>query len=298
MLALKTKLRSVTRSRRCPLCEGNHKCARGSDGLILCGRRSGPQPGCVHLGQTKDGIWGIYRTADDPVLKERDRLCSPVPKPSPRPPVDWTGITERFRRNMTPACADELCEQLGLPRLALDALPIGYDPASAAWTFPESDGVGRTVGIVRRFRDGSKKAMPGSRRGLTIPKDWSERGTPLFIVEGQSDALALSLCAVSCIGRPSNGGGADMLAELLAGFSLARPIVLLGENDQKPDGTWPGKDGAVRVASVLAERLQRPVFWTLPPGGAKDIRAWLLSRKPISNILDSFHEIGGKLCPF
>jgi phage/plasmid primase-like uncharacterized protein len=195
---------------------------------------------------------------------------------------------------LTPALADELCEQLGLPRVALDALPlVGHD--GKAWTFPEVDGRGEIIGIARRFRDGSKKAVSGSRRGLTIPVNWSERGTPLFIVEGQSDTLALSLCAVSSIGRPSNTGGADMLAELLVGFPLDRPIIVMGENDQKPDGQWPGHDGADRVATALAKKLQRRIFLALPPDGAKDVRAWILSQHPDPAILDDWHLLGEKL---
>jgi putative DNA primase/helicase len=292
----RTKLRAVSRSRPCSVCGGDHKCSRGADGLILCGRRSGLQPGFFYLGQTKDGIWGLYRYEDDPVLWGRECRHIPAPKPLPHPSVDWPATAEGLAGNLTPALADELCERLGLPRLALDTLPlIGYDPASGAWTFPEKDGVGRIIGLVCRFRDGSKKAMPGSQRGLTVPVRWSERGTPLLIVEGQSDTLALSLCAVSAIGRPSNSGGVEMLAELLADFPLDRPVIVLGENDQKPDGKWPGKDGAIQVASALAEKLQRRISWTLPPDGAKDIRSWILSQKPISNILDSWHEIGEQL---
>lgn len=293
---LKTKLHPVNRSRPCPVCGGNHKCSHGTDGLIVCGRRSGPQPGFVCLGTARgDSQFTLFRSENDPVIRDRERPQPPAAPP--RPPVDWPHLAEKYRRNLTVALADELCCQLRLPRVALDSLPaIGYD--GSAWTFPEQDGDGRTIGIVRRFRDGSKKAMPGSRRGLTVPVRWRERDTPLFVVEGQSDTLALSLCAVSAIGRPSNCGAVDMLAVLLSDFPPDRPIVVLGENDQKPGGSWPGKDGAITVARQLAERLSRPVHWTLPPDSSKDIREWILTQNPIPKVLDSFHEIGDKLCQF
>jgi hypothetical protein len=260
----------------------------------MCGRRSGPQPGFVYLGLAKgDPQFRLYRSENDPVILDRERTWRTSPKNSTSPPpVDWPALAKQLADNLTPALADELCEQLGLPRLALDALPlIGYDPAKRAWTFPEMDGAGRIIGIVHRFRAGSKKAMRGSRRGLTIPANWSERGTPLLIVEGQSDTLVLSLCATSCIGRPSNTGGAEMLAELLSDFPSDRLIIVMGENDQKPDGLWPGREGAKVIAEALAERLQRRIFWTLAPTGAKDIRDWILLQKPIPCILDSWHEI-------
>jgi hypothetical protein len=192
--------------------------------------------------------------------------------------------------------ADELAGALGLPRLALAALPlIGFDPAGGCWTFPEVSAAGRVVGIVRRYRDGSKRAMAGSARGLTVPARWDERGTPVLVVEGQSDVLALSLCAVSAVGRPSNAGGVALLAELLAGWPPGREIVVMGENDRKADGRWPGRDGAVHVAEDLAARLWRRVAWALPPDGAKDVRAWILAQNPIPNVLDSWHDIGDKL---
>jgi phage/plasmid primase-like uncharacterized protein len=292
-----TKLIAVSRAAPCPVCGGNHKCSRSDDGLLLCGRRTGPQPGFVHLGAAKDEVWHLYRAADDPALLNRERNSPKVV--ISRPSVDWAENAEQLARNLTPALADELCEKLCLPRLALDALPmIGYDAASGAWTFPEQDGAGRIVGIVRRFRDGSKRTMPSSRRGLTVPANWYERDTPLFIVEGQSDTITLSLCAVSAIGRPSNTGGVDMLAELLSSFPLARQIVVMGENDHKPDGFWPGKDGAVRIASALSEKLTRPVYWTLPPAGAKDVRAWIISQKPDPCILDDWHILGESLWEF
>jgi hypothetical protein len=283
-----TTLKAVTRGKPCQVCGGGHKCSRGEDGLILCGRRTGPQPGFVHLGSAKDEIWSIYRAEDERAASAR----SYTPPPKPRL-TNWARIAERFASALTPQLADELCSQLGLPRCALDAMPlIGFDAGSKAWAFPEVGGRGNIIGVTRRFRDGSKRAMPGSQRGLTIPRGWRERGTPLCVVEGASDTLALSVCAVSCVGRPSNNGGTEHLAELLADFPREREIVVMGECDAKPDGSWPGRAGAIKVASGLAKLLGRRVAWALPPDGAKDVRAWVLRQNADHSILDSFHEIG------
>jgi hypothetical protein len=296
MPATKSKLKGVTRSAPCELCAGRDGCARGADGLRLCRRSSGPFPGFVHLGPAKgDPQWHLYRVENDPAL-DRERPWRAAPKVSIRPPIDWTARAKELAGNLTPALADELCARLDLPRLALDVLQgIGYDLATQSWTFPEVNARGEVIGIVRRYRDGSKRAMPGSQRGLTIPKKWRECETPVCVIEGPSDTLALSLCAVSCIGRPSNCGGVDLLAELLSNFPIDRSIVVLGENDAKPDGAWPGKDGAIRVASTLSERLQRRIAWALPPDDAKDVRAWILSQKPDPRVLDDWHIIGEKL---
>ncbi len=66
-----------------------------------------------------------------------------------------------------------------------------------------------------------------------------------------------------------------MLAELLAGVRPDQKIIVLGENDAKPDATWPGRDGAESIAQKLAAQLGRSIGWALPAAGAKDLRAWL-----------------------
>jgi len=197
--------------------------------------------------------------------------------------VAWAPIADSFHRYLTPAHKNDLCEQLRLPRLALDALPlIGYDAGADCWTYPEEDGGGRVIGIVRRYRDGAQKPMVGSSLGLIVPHGWRERDTSLFIVESLADVLALSLCAVSAIGLPSIKGGAKMLVALLAGFPLDRAIVVIGAV-------------ADRLAEVLAATLQRRIAWTLPPDGAKDLHTWILSQNPDPHILDDWHIIGEHL---
>lgn len=80
---------------------------------------------------------------------------------------------------------------------------------------------------------------------------------------------------LSAVGRPSNRTGAALLRQLLSGFSEERSILVLGENDQKENGLWPGRDGAMYVAQELARTLERVIYWALPPDGAKDGRDWV-----------------------
>ena len=52
-------------------------------------------------------------------------------------------------------------------------------------------------------------------------------------------------------------------------------ILVVGENDRKDDGHWPGRDGAKKLAAALARELGGRVRWTLAPAGYKDVRDWL-----------------------
>ncbi|HEX4609909.1 MAG TPA: hypothetical protein VH092_17070 [Urbifossiella sp.] len=268
----KEKLRSVTNENPCPVCEGNHKCSLGDGGLIVCGRRNGPVPGFRHLGPAKgDPQFHLYRRDDD------TPPAAPTPTSKPTPPPDWPALAARFAGAVTPPYRAKLSEVLRLPVDALAALPmLGWNKDSKGHvTFPEADANGVIIGINRRYGDGTKKAMKGGKRGLTLPTGWRDRPGPLFVVEGPTDTLAATFAGLAAVGRPSNVGGVEFLAALLADWPADRELIILGENDQKENGAWPGRDGAEKVARDLGVRLSCPVKLAFPPADAKDVRDWL-----------------------
>jgi len=137
------------------------------------------------------------------------------------------------------------------------------------YAWPERDAEGTIIGLVRRGIDGANRCVKGSSRGLTYqyplpPTD------PVLIVEGASDTAAAIEAGFTVVGRPSASGGADLLAVLLRG----REVIVFGENDQKDDGTWPGREGAERIADRLRP-VCRSVRIMFPPPHTKDIRSWL-----------------------
>jgi hypothetical protein len=271
------KMTAVSKDRPCPVCGKDHKCSRGDGGLLVCGRTGGQVDGFVHLGPARnDPQFHLYRV-DDGETRNADR--GPRPRPSPAPRVDWAAEAERFAAGLTAARRQDLAADLRLPDAALDALPrLGFDARRRCWTIPECDADGTPVGIGTRFPGGRKRQVKGSARGLILPDGWAARPGPLLVVEGASDALAGSAAGLAVVGRPSSTGGVEFLARLVARLPDDRVVVVVGENDAKPDGRWPGRDGATRTAAALRDRLGRPVRAALPPDGAKDLRAWLVSR--------------------
>ncbi len=259
--------------RPCPVCGAESKgCSATADGLHFC--RGDARPGWRHLPDRSDTGFACYRRAGE----------RPATRPTPArsradAPPNWSEVAARLARQLTATRRSELAGRLALPVAGLDALPlIGLDGATTAggtFTFPEVNAAGAVVGIIRRLPDGSKKAMPGSKRGLTVPAGWRDRPGPVLLVEGPSDVLALTAAGLAAVGRPSNTGGVTELAALLRDLPADRRPVVVGENDQKADGQWPGRDGARQTARKLAAALGRPVAWAMTPAPAKDVRAWL-----------------------
>lgn len=271
--------------RPCPCC-GTHTrgCSATADGLHLCrGEPSRIDWREISRGPDKAGF-RHYRRADEP-RPERNGfhgngrraaggagVSTTASRSKPQP--DWAALNAEFVANLTPEDAADLAGSLRLPADALAELEVGVEwiGETRVFTFPEQNGRGETVGISRRYPDGTKRMIPGSRRGLSIPRSFHDRSDDTYVVEGATCMLAGSAADLRTVGRPSNVGGVEDLAELLADFPRDRGIVVIAENDKKPDGKWPGKAGAEATAKALAEKLGRPVRVAFPPDGYKDAR--------------------------
>jgi hypothetical protein len=183
-----------------------------------------------------------------------------------------------------PTWLTALARQLGVSRDALTDLDVGFREdltkdedgdwvGTGTWvsTWPEYDGQERLIGILRRYWDGEKRRIRGSKSGLTIPGAWRKMEGPIYIVEGGSDVAAALTVGMCAIGRPSAAGGARYLAELLKDDT--REVIVLGESDLKADGLWPGDPGP--FAAKLSRSLGRKVRAKLPPKSCKDLREWV-----------------------
>lgn len=225
------------------------------------------------------------------------------PDAAPRPKSKRKVTNAVFSPNsygigLTAARARLLGQSLKLPASAVTVTGVGFDLAVGAegvYTFAERDGAGRVIGFHHRFLDGTKKHKAGTSRGLFVPDEWEQFGGPLYLVEGASDALAMAAAGLASIGRPSNLGGVVFLKELLARVPAERFIVVVGENDRKANGDWPGRHGAYVTATSLAAGLGRSVQWAMVPKGAKDVREWLTARVEPKNPRSEWERAGKEL---
>lgn len=282
--------REVTAENPCPACGGVDWCAWTPDGAMLKCERSTAVPCGMTYMRDKDG-GGLFRAAcgTDP-----RRLAVPAIRES-NVAIHFDDEARRFALALNSERLKELARTLAVRPDALQAIGVGWATAddlhrlrvggagwsgqypTGAYAFPERDGTGRLVGFCFRTTDGRKGAPSrriGAHRGLIVPSSLAERADPVLVVEGASDVAACETLGLAAIGRPSNAAGAEQIARLLKG----RVILVVGERDQKPDGRWPGRDGAERVAVRVASEWGRAVAWTLPPATVKDVRAWLHQR--------------------
>ncbi len=307
------QIREYTR-KECPICGHRDWCGRRDDGLVLCRRPPMPREvsGFTYKGMAKDGATGMYVEAGREHVRPRreHRLDSSHTSEPPRgggpPPGDaaahdssqvpdsrvdpkWlTGNYPRLTANLSDERRAELAAALELPVSALDALAIGWWPDRrwwnaetqqhegdpGCWTFPEYDAQARIIGLGLRWPTGYKGQLAGGRRGLILPNGWRELADPVLIVEGPSDVLAGRALRLNVIGRPNNIGGTELLAQVCRN----RRVIIIGENDRKSDGRWPGKEGADTVASKLTETWGWPVPVAFPPDEKKDLRAWAIAQ--------------------
>jgi hypothetical protein len=200
-----------------------------------------------------------------------------------------------------------LADAWGLPRTAIygawgDSIRCGKnigfpgDDESGGWKYgfgwalPETKG-GKIVGYNARAISGAKRNI--GPRGLALPVHWRDRDQagPVLIVEGHSDTTVLDAAGRCAIGRPCNTGGALELAAVLADMPTDRPIIVVGENDEKPDGLWPGSTGAQTVARVLKWELpNHDIRFAMPPAEYKDVRAGWLIRKAAGAMLQQYGD--------
>ena len=172
--------------------------------------------------------------------------------------VDWPVLVKLYA-----AARNGQANELGVSEAALRRLDTGWD--GEALTFPMRDAAEVVIGIRRRYADGRKVSVQGSREGMFLPTGWTREGA-VYVCEGPTDTAAMLSLGLEAVGRPSCSGAVEMACALLSGAD----VVIVVDRDE------PGIDGACALVARLSTRA-RGLRIVLPPRGAKDARAALLA---------------------
>ena len=266
MNAIIEKWKRVTKSNPCPICHKPDNCSVSTDKRwCWCGR--------IERGSRKINSGGQYLH----LLIDDDRFTDRIYQQNTT--IDFSSLSAAcFNHPDVYSKRAELSAILNVSLESLESLQVGWS-AQEFWTFPEKNSYGRTIGILRRYPDGNKRRIKGSQSGLIYQQGWNDNTGDVYLVEGSSDTACLISMCMNVIGRPSNLGGVDLLSTMLFDVAKNQRLIVMGENDQKPDGKWPGLDGAISTAIRLLHLLKRPILYGFPPGETKDVRSWVIQTK-------------------
>ncbi|MEK6677033.1 MAG: DUF3987 domain-containing protein [Planctomycetota bacterium] len=253
----------------CPVCGHRGRCKNSAEhpgDLILCFRIND---------ELIDGFRRVKSTSECTTYvrigSSADRNGKPGGFSMERASPNLNEKAKQYAAALADEQVQHLANDLGVSAQSLRAINIGIVQGNPC--FPERDASGNVVGTNVRHPDGSKRVGKGHRRGLIIPNELDSLPDPVLIVEGPSDVAACLTMGLTAVGRPNNTGGGKELAELLS----EREVIVVGENDQKPDESWPGREGATKIAAELSNAWDKPVSWALPPANVKDVRDYLLA---------------------
>lgn len=156
-----------------------------------------------------------------------------------REPKDWEElqrIYERWdleaRKHLELSKAWRVCS---LPHYG-----IGWD--GEAHTFPMFNADGNIVGIQRRFSNGKKCCVDGSKLGLFISFDM---GGSKVVCEGLSDAVVATELGYCGIGKPSASYGHELVRDYLKNINYQDEVIICKDDDEA------GTLSAVKLQNVL-----------------------------------------------
>lgn len=274
----------ATAEHPCPICGAVKLCyfdARAAGTRVVCRYIESLEP---HPGLEGGGCCGKQGWFHD--LRDG----APVPTPTERvkrTPADVGELSARCVQDLAELRASGKDIAVAVDRV--NDLPDGsYEAAIAdlgavdtggpALTIPEYDGSGRVIGIQRRFLAPvcpaeKKKRMAGTSSGLTVPRDFDARAKAqgvVYVVEGESDVVAMHAAGLCAVGQPGQGNGGDLIAELMTIRAPGAVVVIVEEVNAAWSAIVTAGDLEMRGVAVSIARTPEGDF-----GRIKDVRAYL-----------------------
>jgi P4 family phage/plasmid primase-like protien len=87
-------------------------------------------------------------------------------KPKPLKPDELERLYVLYQSNVWESMVESLSEELEVSVTSINRLGVGYCFEDQCWIFAERDDRGQIIGLSKRYHDGSKFMVEGSKRGL------------------------------------------------------------------------------------------------------------------------------------
>lgn len=114
--------------------------------------------------------------------------------------IDLTTLFQQYESNILhfPSILKVLSDKLGVSCVSLKAIGAGYDPINKAWIIPERNAKGEIIGLMRRYHNGDKSMVKGSKRGLIYALNYDYDGEAKKYVGGPENWIRVSPDGYSC----------------------------------------------------------------------------------------------------
>lgn len=226
------KLTKITDKRAYGYCPF-HKDTNPSFEVTLEGKHFGEYycHGCHKAGK-------LTKPVMDQVLSHRGKV-----KKHAVNPVDWEELNKQYGNEwfwMKDPKPSPFVSSLPV----LIFLDMGWD--GEAFTFPTRNENNEIIGMQRRFPDGFKSMVDGSRIGLFIPQITFDPEQTILITEGISDLATVLECGYQGIGRFNDDAGQDIVTAWISKQNFStNNIYIISDNDKA------GINGSMRLAKEL-----------------------------------------------
>jgi len=265
---------------RCPICDHPDGCLYALDGsAAICSRVKEGSIKTVGEGPFSGGYLHIIKSDFKPKSVRKKRPVN----------INWNTLcncyVDAYLKPLNKGLFSTL-PPFPIHITTLYAIEMGWD--GGAYTFPVRNSDDQIIGIQRRFPDGTKAMVSGSKLGIFIPRlNWSNLmndDCPLFICEGVSDLATALDMGLYAIGRANCQTGKGYIIKFCIKKRPQR-VVIIADNDEakiRPDGSvyYPGQEGAKALGLHLSQghklfTVTRPdIKVVVPPTGIKDLRQW------------------------
>lgn len=274
----------VTKSNPCPICHKPDWCLVAHDGsAAVCAR--------TQLGSIKkSGDAGWLHVLNHESYSKNSLYSFQLQCIKHQSKSDMPYFQAQYIAAMNAAHYSQASKSLAVSIESLKRLQLGWD--GQAFCFPMKDVTGEIIGIRRRLLNGKKLCVPGSKTGLFIPLNLKGRGD-LIIAEGNTDTAAGLDLGFDTIGRPSCNSASKPIVD----FCKGRHVVIIADNDTKPNGTNPGIKGAEGLAPTLLLYC-KSIRLIVAPKKHGDLRNWLqagITHEKLKDVIEKTKPLTLKL---